>query len=100
MAKADNLLGKSVTKNTDGGYDFTCPVNDGSCGSKATDDKPAGSFTSTGWPTRDAAEARAQEHFDDHKGIEPMSSLDDFRDKHGLSPSGDGLTAVVSAKDL
>ena len=95
-------LAAAVTGNKTDGYDFTCPVNDGSCGD------PAGgsSFTSTGWPERKFAEARGREHFDEHISAtegkpRAMSSLDDFRAKHGLEVDPERPNrAIVTAKDL
>lgn len=93
---ASKLLSKSVTGNKEAGYDFVCPVNDGTCG-----DRVAGvSFSSTGWPTRAIAEARGEEHFAEHKGEGTVSTLEEFRAKHGLAPSADGQRALVTAKDL
>jgi hypothetical protein len=88
MSKLDD----AVTEG-EGGWDFACPVTDGSCG-----DPAAGtSFTSTGWPTKKTATARGQEHFDEHLGNGVTSSLEDFRAKHGLTVDA---TGVVTAKDL
>lgn len=94
------LLDQSVKARKGGTYDFICPVTDGTCG-----DREAGTpFQSTGWPTKASATARGQEHFTEHKtGADPdaetvpMSSLEDFRAKHGLTVDAKG---VVTAKDL
>ena len=85
------LLDRAVTEG-EGGWDFHCPVNDGTCGEPGD-----ASFSSTGWPTRKTATARGQQHFDDHRGIAPMASLEDFRTEHNLQVDASG---VVSAKDL
>lgn len=91
---ASRLLEDAVTEG-DGGWDFHCPVTDGSCGTEGA------SFSSTGWPTKKAALARGQEHFDDHKGVAPMSTLEDFREAQGLfTVQNDDGTVTVSAKDL
>lgn len=90
------LLEQSVRQADDGTFDFRCPVTDGSCG--GVDDKgTAVPFTSTGWPSRKVALARARQHVDDHKGIAPMPSLADFHAEHGLTTSPEG---VVTVKDL
>lgn len=100
--KPSKLLASSVTGNKTDGYAFRCPVTDGTCGDRETGTQ----FASTGWPTRETAEARGQEHFTEHTtGIDPdaetvpTSSLEDFRAKHGLTVNPDGK-AVVTAKDL
>lgn len=91
------ILADSVTGSEKDGFDFVCPVNDGTCGVPGSDV----SFTSTGWPTRKTAEARGAEHFKEHKGEGLMRSLDDFRAAHGLAQDpGDPKRAVVTAKDL
>lgn len=77
MAKLDD----SVTQGPDG-WDFTCPAASG-CG------VPGGApFTSTGWPTKKIAQARAGQHLDEHIGQGVMPSLDEFRAEHGLNPDG------------
>lgn len=103
MSKSKRLRA-AVTGSDAKGWDFTCPVNDNTCGPR---DKPDVSFTSTGWPTRAIAEERGQEHFTEHiTGSDPdvetviASSLEEFRAKHKLVPSSDGKRAVVTAKDL
>lgn len=86
------LLEQSVAKG-ETGWDFTCPGVEGSqCGG---DGVP---FTSTGWPTKAVALARGREHFDDHLGIAPTSTLEDFRAKHGLGVNTDGN--AVRLEDL
>lgn len=81
---ATKLLEQAVTQG-DAGWDFTCPgVQGSSCGGEGV------SFTSTGWPTKATATARGREHFDDHLGTAPMSTLEDFRAKHGLGVDSDG----------
>ncbi|HET7399726.1 MAG TPA: hypothetical protein VFJ94_14510 [Intrasporangium sp.] len=87
------LIEQAVTQDEDGTYGFRCPVNDGSCG--GVDDKgTVVPFTSTGWPTKRLAQARGQQHVDDHKGIAPTPSLADFRVEHGLITSPAGVVAV------
>jgi hypothetical protein len=78
VSKLDNAVAE-----TDAGWDFVCPVTDGTCGANGTP------FTSTGWPSKKTALARGQEHLDDHAGT-PMSSLEAFRAKHGLAVTDDG----------
>ena len=92
---ASKILTDAVARGEGGGYDFVCPVTDGTCGDPASGE----TFRSTGWPTKAAALARAEEHAAEHKGEGAMSTLDDFRAKHGVGVDGDGK-AVVSAKDL
>jgi hypothetical protein len=50
------------------GYGFECE-----CG-----------FASSGWPQRKHANARWQQHKDEHEGNGVTQSLDDFRREHGL----------------
>lgn len=89
---ATKLLEQAVTKG-DTGWDFACPGVQGSaCGA---DGVP---FTSTGWPTKASAIERGREHFDDHLGIAPMSTLEDFRAKHGLGVDTDGN--AITLEDL
>lgn len=83
----------AVSGSSSDGWDVECPVTDGTCGA---DGKP---FTSTGWPTKASAVARAEEHFAEHRGETVMSTLEDFRAEHGLDVDKGGK-AVVSAKDL
>jgi hypothetical protein len=91
MSKLDD----SVTQG-DGGWDFTCPAPPGTCGDPGT----GVPFTSTGWPTKKIAQARAGQHLDEHlegvaakaenRPVDPskiMSDLDAFRAKH-LNPDG------------
>jgi len=89
------ILDKSVTSPDEGkAWDFTCPVYSG-CG----DPEPGSiGFTSKGWPTKDAALARGQQHFDEHKGLGVAPSLDEFRKEQGLAVDGKG--AVVRVEDL
>ena len=86
------VLDKAVTGSSDAGWDFSCP---GVQGSPCGDEVP---FASTGWPSKKVALARGQEHFDEHKGDGVMSSLDDFRTKHKLGVTDDGV--AVSLEDL
>lgn len=86
-----------VTQDKDGSWSLTCPVTDGTCGTK-DDDGNVTPFRSAEWPTKKLARARLDEHVNDHKGIRPMSTLDEFRAKHGLHVK-DGR-AVVTVKDL
>lgn len=85
------ILDQSVARG-DEGWDFRCP---GVSGSPCGGEEP---FASTGWPTKASALARGQEHFDDHRGVAPMSTLEDFRAKHGLGVTEDGK--AVSLEDL
>lgn len=91
---ASKLLEQSVSKG-ELGWDFVCPGVEGSlCG-----DPAAGlTFASTGWPTKTTALARGREHFNDHLGIAPMSTLEDFRAKHGLGVDTDGN--AITLEDL
>lgn len=59
---------QSVTRSDNDLWDFNCPHTSG-CG----DD--AGPFRSTGWPTRQAATARGQEHLDEHASGETILEL-------------------------
>lgn len=65
---------EAVTEGPDG-WGFVCPRTDGSCAP----------FRSTGWPTKATAVARLAEHEYEHTEQVVMSSLDDFRAKHGLT---------------
>lgn len=93
------LLDKAVTKGEDG-YGFVCPVTDGTCGTLRADPENGSPFVSTGWPTKAIARARLDEHVAEHKGEGDMSTLEEFRGKHGLTGTADGKRAVVTAKDL
>lgn len=78
------------TKAEDGTWTFTCPgVIDSLCGDPHSDI----TFTSAGWPTKTIADARGQQHFDDHKGT-PAPDLDAFRNEHGLVAHPNGIHAV------
>lgn len=89
------LLDQAVTQNSDDGWDFHCPGIQGSaCGDVGVP------FSSTGWPTKKAALARGQQHFDDHKGIAPMQELAEFRRDQGLVVNPDGTVGSVSVEDL
>jgi hypothetical protein len=86
------ILESSVSTSDEGAtYDFVCPVNVG-CG-----DPGGPSFASVGWPTRELAEARGQQHFDEHRGIAVTPSLEEFRVANGLSVDAEG---VVTVSDL
>ena len=86
------ILDTAVSKNGAGSWDFHCPGVQGSvCGA---DGVP---FASTGWPTKATATARGREHFADHRG-EPMSTLEDFRAKHGLGVDENNI--AVRLEDL
>lgn len=94
------ILDDSVSQAKDGTWTFQCPGVTGSlCGGEFDDGKGKGGkvwnyFASPGWDTRKTATARGREHFDEHKGLGPMSSLEEFRAKHGLVQHPDGLRAV------
>lgn len=90
---ASKRVEEAVTQSKDKTWSFECPVNDGTCGANGV------SFITTDWPTKAVALARAEEHVADHKGKAPMSTLEEFREKHGLSVNADGK-AVVTAKDI
>ena len=90
------ILEKSVesqpSTDTGNAWDFQCPVSQG-CG------EPGGiGFSSKGWPTKDAALARGQQHFDEHKGLGVAPSLDEFRKEQGLAVDDKGV--VVRVEDL
>jgi hypothetical protein len=86
-----SALDKAVTKDGDF-WDFACPGVIGDfCGEPAAD---APNFTSTGWPTKAAATARGQQHFDQHKSGAPMQELHDFRVDQGLVVGDDGRVSV------
>lgn len=88
-----SLLDKAVTREG-GSWGFVCPVTDGSCGSDGI------GFRSTGWPTKEIAADRLDQHVSEHRTGHVAMSLDDFRAKWGLTPTADGQRAVVTAKDL
>lgn len=69
------------------GWDAVCPRTDGSCGPDP--------FTSRGWPTKETALARLAEHEYEHTEQVLMSSLDDFRAKHGLAVNDQGQAVVA-----
>jgi hypothetical protein len=94
------LLDKAVFQEEDGTWTLQCPVTDGSCGTRPEPGEEPTPFRSPGWPSKKVARARLDEHVDDHKGIRPMSTLEEFREKHGLTSSADGQRAVVTVKDL
>lgn len=85
MAKLED----AVTEGPDG-WDFACPLTDGSCGA---------GFTSTGWPTKKIAVARGRGHMDEHQGKSAGQSLEDFRAEHGVTVTADGK-AVLTAGDF
>lgn len=90
----DDILTEAVTETDDGRFDFACPgFRDSRCGDNGIP------FTSTGWPSRETAELRGLEHFDDHRGIAPMTELAEFRARHGVETTADGV-AVLSIKDI
>lgn len=95
-----SLLDKAVTQEEDGTWTVLCPVTDGSCGTKKEDGTLDTPFVSTGWPTKKVARARLAEHVDDHRGVAPASTLEEFRAKHGLQGTADGKRAVVTVEDL
>lgn len=89
---ATKLLEQAVAQG-DTGWDFSCPGVAGSaCGGNGVP------FASTGWPTKATALARGREHFDDHRGTAPMSTLEDFRAKHGLDVDDAGN--AITLEDL
>lgn len=59
----------AVSGNKDDGYVFTCPVDDGQCQG----------FTSSGWPTKSAAETRGAEHLAEHESGKAMPELQDSK---------------------
>lgn len=111
------VLDNAVTQ-ADDGWTFQCPNVDGdTCG------EPGGpGFTSSGWPTKKAAAARGQQHFDEHKlaadltaaraaaaadeedfdaeafveahEFSPMQELGEFRRDQGLVVDSDGSVSV------
>jgi hypothetical protein len=83
---SSKLLDQSVSQG-ETGWDFTCPGVEGS---------ECGPFSSTGWPTKALAIERGREHFDDHLGVRPTSSLEDFRDKHGLVVDSNGNAITLA----
>lgn len=89
---AKKILEDAVFSPDDGAtWTFLCPVTNG-CG------EPEGrGFLSEGWPTRKVALARGQQHFDEHKDLDPMPELAVFRAEHGLSVDAEG---VVTVEDL
>lgn len=100
MAKktTPTLLEQSVCENEAGGWDFVCPVNDGTCGSR----EHRTPFASRGWGTQELALTRGAEHFAEHKSTltgEPaaMPELVEFMVANGLATDP---STVVTAKDL
>lgn len=89
------LLDNSVHELEDGTFGFYCP---GVAGSKCGDTATNTPFSSIGWPTREIATARGQEHFDEHLGKSVTSTLEEFRAKHGLVV--DEATGAVTLADL
>jgi hypothetical protein len=87
------ILDQAVASPDGGGtYDFTCPgIRNSICGDLAT----GAPFTSTGWPTKKAATARGQQHFDEHKGIAPTQPMDEFMAAQGLVTSADGRAVTL-----
>ena len=69
----------SVKKNEAGTWDYECEFV-GQCGDLATGIP----FRSTQWPKKAQAEARGQEHEEEHKTGEPMRPLHEFREEHGV----------------
>lgn len=85
-----------VTKAADGSWTYQCPGGKPSlCGDPQTGQP----FVSSGWPSRKVAEARGQQHQDDHAGVAPMPELHEFRAQHGLMPHSDGVRAVQMEDD-
>lgn len=83
------VLSKSVTAGDGDTWDFQCPGIQGSpCGDAGIP------FASTGWPTKKAATARGQQHFDEHKGLGVSQSLEEFRKDQGLVVNDDGSVSV------
>lgn len=76
MSKLDDAVSEGET-----GWDFVCPGFDGD---------PCGPWASRGWPTKKTATERGREHFASHTDKVPTSSLDDFREKHGVQLNDDG----------
>lgn len=85
-----SALSKAVTADGDT-WTFQCP---GVQGSPCGDAQP---FSSSGWPTKKSATARGQQHFDEHKGLGPAQTLEEFRRDQGLVVNDDGS---VSVEDL
>jgi hypothetical protein len=84
------VLDSATERADDDSWTFQCP---GVAGSPCGD--PGGRpFHSSGWPTKKTAEARGQQHLDEHEGGEPMPELADFRAEHGLTAHEDGTHAV------
>ncbi len=88
---ASKALREAVRAGEGGTWDFACPVLEGRglCG-----------FTSTRWPSRQAAEARGAQHFAEHKGEGLMPSLDEFRRTQGLNHDGTLPDGAVRVEDL
>lgn len=75
-------IAKTVTKTEDGLYTFRCPSPTG-CGSDAFD--PEERFISSGWATVGIAQARGQQHLEEHVSGTAAPSLDEFRASQGIS---------------
>jgi hypothetical protein len=84
------LLDDAVTQAQDDSWTFQCPgVENSPCG------EPGGQpFFSSGWPTKKIAQARGQQHFDEHLGLGVTPSLEEFRAEHGLVAHSNGTHAV------
>lgn len=82
------VLNDSVKRDGDT-WTFTCPGVIGSPCGDFTAKEPT-PFVSTGWPTKKVATARGTEHFAEHRGEAPMSTLEAFRLEHSLivEPTG------------
>lgn len=85
------VLKDAVTRADDDSWTFQCPgVDQSACGDPNTGQP----FHSSGWPTARVAEARGQQHLDEHTNLRSMPDLDEFRAEHGLVPHDDGVRAV------
>lgn len=49
-------------------------------------------YSTDGWPTKDMATERIQEHYLEHSEGEPMTDLGEFMTERGWERSGDGRT--------
>lgn len=71
-------------------FTAVCAFPQGTCG------QPGGPpFSSSGWPSKELAEARINEHIREHMFGEPMTELDTFRRKHRIIVTSEGK-AVLS----
>lgn len=87
---------EQVTGADDETWTFQCP---GVPGDPCGDPNTGQPFHSSGWPTKDVANARGAQHLNEHENGEPMPELAEFRAEHGLVAHADGIRAVQDGDD-